>query len=87
MGHNDGTNNAHSLEQLLSPTAWAVGQENALQHLHLRWPHHHILGNSGKGHYELLSRAVALCQWRCPTGHPCQPLAGKGVSPAPAFTS
>lgn len=44
MGHDDGTNDAHSLEQLLSPTARAVGQENALQHLRLRWPHHHILG-------------------------------------------
>lgn len=50
MGHNDGANDAHGLEQLLSPAAQAVGQENALQHLHLPWPHHHVLETGGKGH-------------------------------------
>lgn len=53
MGHNDGANDAHGLEQLLSPAARAVGQENALQHLHLPRPHHHVLETGGKGHCEL----------------------------------
>lgn len=88
MGHNDGANNAHSLEQLLSPASRAVGQKNAFQDLHLPWPHHHVLGIGEKEHCDLPPTTTAgHCQWGCTTGVPCQRPAGKGVSPAPLFTS
>lgn len=71
MGHDDGANDAHRLEQLLSPAARAVGQENALQHLCLPRPHHHVLGTGGKEHCELPpSPAAGWCQWGCPVGMP-----------------
>lgn len=86
MRHDDGTNDAHSLEQLLSPAAWAVGQENALQHLHLPWPHQHILGTSVKGHCELAAPHPHCSP--VPMGAPCGgplpvPCREKGVSISP----
>lgn len=74
MGHNDGADDAHGLQQLLSPTAWAAGQENALQHLHLPWPHQHVLGSSEKGHCELPAPYHGLVAVGTPCGSvPCQP--------------
>lgn len=85
MGHNDGADDAHGLEQLLSPAARAVGQENALQHLRLPRPHHHVLGTGGKGYCELTPpHCSPVPRGDTPWGqHP----AGKGVSPASPFTS
>ena len=79
MGHNDGADDAHGLEQLLSPAARAVGQENALQHLHLPRPHHHVLGTSGNGHCELASPASGDTS-RGPLPVPCRE---RGVPSSP----
>lgn len=74
MGHNDGADDAHGLQQLVSPTARAAGQENALQHLHLPWPHHHILRKREKGHCELPPRYYRLVAVGTPYGRvPCHP--------------
>lgn len=43
MRHDDGTNDAHCLQQLRLPTARAGGQEQALKKGSLRWTSHHIL--------------------------------------------
>lgn len=43
MGHDDGTNDAHCLQQLRLPTAWAGGQEQALKKCSLGWTRYHIL--------------------------------------------
>lgn len=84
MGHNDGTDDAHGLEQLLSPAARAVGQENALQHLHLPRPHHHILGTGGKGYCELTPPHYSPVPVGTPRGGPLPvPCRERGVPRSP----
>ena len=43
VGHDDGANDAHGLQQLGLATAWARGQEQALKQCSLSRPSHHVL--------------------------------------------
>lgn len=82
MGHDDGSNDTHSLQKFLMPTALAIGEEYALQHLLLIGFHYHILQKKQQQVSLLPGQPPEQKMVRQPCDSTC-----KGIGCPPMFSS